>query len=69
MTSPIAPYTLTRNNGSFPKTLNKHYRTYEGARGALRKYARKVVGGWGHAQHVPLAALSLFSIRITNKEK
>lgn len=66
--TPVAPYKLSRKNGSFPKTLNLHYRTYNGARAALRRYARKVVGGWGHAQHVPLAALSLFNIRIA-KEK
>ena len=62
-------YTLSRKNGSFPRSLKGDtYMTYDEARRELRRYARKVVGGWGHAQHVPLAALSLFDIRITKKE-
>ena len=61
-------YTLTRKNGSFPLNLSRYHESYDSARTELRRYARKVVGGWGHAQHVPLAALSLFNIRIA-KEK
>ena len=61
-------YTLSRKNGSFPEEFRFYYQSYDDARRELRRYARKVVGGWGHAQHVPLAALSLFDIRITKKE-
>lgn len=62
-------YTLSRKNGSFPETYRYTYSSYDQARRELRRYARKVVGGWGHAQHVPLAALSLFDISIKKEHK
>ena len=61
-------YTLTRKNGSFPLNLRLYHDSYDSARNELRRYARKMVGGWGHAQHVPLAAVSLFNVRISKKE-